>query len=108
MRAAVPPAAGATLGGRSWDLSAVIERGPGDEGVIVATGNENAGLSLFILGDRLVFDYNIFGEHHVIESAVEVPTGQCVVGARSAADAVTPTSRSWSTAATRARCTCRS
>ncbi len=82
MRSAVPPAAGATLGGRSWDLSAFIERGPGDEGVIVATGNENAGLSLFVMGERLVFDYNIFGEHHVVESTLAVPNGACEVGAR--------------------------
>ncbi len=82
MRSAVPPAAGASLGGRSWDLSAFIERGPGDEGVIVATGNENAGLSLFVMGERLVFDYNIFGEHHVVESTLAVPNGACEVGAR--------------------------
>jgi arylsulfatase len=48
----------------------------------MATGNENAGLSLFIQDDRLVFDYNIFGDHHVLESKVEVPTGDVVVGVR--------------------------
>jgi len=35
-----------------------------------------------VQGDRLVFDYNCFNDHHVVESAVEVPTGPSVVGVR--------------------------
>ncbi len=49
-------------------------------GVIMATGNENAGASVFIKDDRLVFDYNIFGEHHVVTSSDKVPEGESTVG----------------------------
>jgi hypothetical protein len=78
----LPAQAGARIGGRSWDLTAVIDRPAGAGGVLYAAGNQNSGLSLFILGDRLVFDYNCFGEHHVAESGTEVPAGGCVVGVR--------------------------
>jgi arylsulfatase len=78
--AALPAQAGAQVGGRSWDLSATIDRPAGAGGVLYATGNENSGISLFVEGDRLVFDYNCFGDHHVVESDVEVPAGPSVVG----------------------------
>ncbi len=78
----MPAQAGARIGGRSWDLDAVIDRPAGAGGVLYAAGNQNSGLSLFILGDRLVFDYNCFGEHHVAESDIEVPAGGSVVGVR--------------------------
>ena len=48
--------------------------------MIYAVGTENSGLSLFVQGDRLVFDYNCFGEHHVVRSTRPVPTGDCVLG----------------------------
>ncbi|RMH72546.1 MAG: arylsulfatase [Actinomyces sp.] len=76
----MPGQAGAAIGGRGFDLLAAIERGPGDEGVLFATGTENAGLSLFVQGDRLVFDYNAFDDHTVIESTRPVPLGASVVG----------------------------
>ena len=50
--------------------------------MLYATGNQNSGLSLFIQSERLVFDYNCFGEHHVIESDTDVPAGESVVGVR--------------------------
>jgi len=73
---------GAPLAGRSWDLSATIDRTAGLGGVLYASGNENSGLTLFVDGDRLVFDYNCFGDHHVAESEREVPAGSSVVGVR--------------------------
>jgi arylsulfatase len=78
----VPPQAAAGIGGRSWDLDAMIERAAGAEGVLMAFGTENAGLSLFIQNDRLVFDYNFFGDHHVVESTEMVPPGRTHVGLR--------------------------
>ena len=78
----LPAQAGPQVGGRSWDLEAVIDRPAGVGGVLYATGNENSGMSLFVEGDRLVFDYNCFGDHQVVESEVEVPTGSSVVGVR--------------------------
>ena len=47
----------------------------GDDGVLFAVGNENSGMSLFVLEGRLVFDYNFFGEHHVATSTRPVPVG---------------------------------
>jgi arylsulfatase len=71
----LPAQAAAALGGRSWSMTAFTDLAPGDEGVIYATGTENAGFSFFVQGGRLVFDYNAFGDHTVIESDVEVPAG---------------------------------
>lgn len=71
----LPGQASAPIGGRSFDLTARITSVPGDEGVLFATGNRNAGLSVFVQHGRLVLDYNAFGAHTVLESAVEVPPG---------------------------------
>jgi arylsulfatase len=46
----------------------------------MASGTENAGVSLFVKDDHLYFDYNIFGDHHVIESSSVVPVGSSTVG----------------------------
>jgi arylsulfatase len=78
----LPPQVGAALGGRSWDLDAQIDRPAGASGVLYATGTENSGLSVFVQDDRLVFDYNCFGDHHVVESSRPVPTGPSTVGVR--------------------------
>jgi arylsulfatase len=37
---------------------------------------------VFIKDDHLIFDYNLFMEHHVLRSDIAVPTGASVVGAR--------------------------
>ncbi len=50
--------------------------------MLYATGNENSGMSLFVDGDRLVFDYNCFGDHQIVESDIDVPDGASVVGVR--------------------------
>ena len=78
----VPPQAAAGIGGRSWDLDAVVDRPAGAGGVIMAFGTENAGVSLFVQDERLVFDYNFFNDHHVLESTAALPAGRCVVGLR--------------------------
>jgi arylsulfatase len=70
------------MGGRGFDLAATIDRPHGAGGVLFATGTENSGISVFIQGDRLVFDYNSFNDHHLLESSVEVPEGPSVVGVR--------------------------
>ncbi len=48
----------------------------------MAMGTENAGVSLFVQDNRLVFDYNVFMEHHVVESTAELPDGPSVLGVR--------------------------
>lgn len=71
----MPGQASASVGGRNFDLTARVTRSAGDEGVLYATGTENSGFSLFVQHDRLVFDYNAFDEHTVIESSAPVPAG---------------------------------
>ncbi len=78
----MPGQASASIGGRSFDMTARITRAAGDEGVIYATGTENSGLSLFVQNDRLVFDYNAFDDHVVVESNVVVPTGTSEVAVK--------------------------
>lgn len=78
----LPAQVAPALGGRSWDLWATVERPEGAGGVLYASGTENSGLSLFVQGDRLVFDYNCFGEHHVVVSDRPVPVGACELGVR--------------------------
>ncbi len=78
----LPAQVGASIGGRSYDLHAVIDRPAGADGVLYATGTQNSGVSVFVQDDRLVFDYNCFGDHHVVESTRVVPVGKAVVGVR--------------------------
>ena len=72
----MPAQAGASIGGRSFDLTATVTRAAGDEGVLYATGTENSGVSFFVQGDRLVFDYNAFDAHTIVESDIAVPVGR--------------------------------
>jgi arylsulfatase len=78
----LPAQAGAAIGGRSFDLTASVTHGSADEGVLFASGTENAGLSVFVQGGRLVLDYNAFGDHTVVESDVPIPEGDAHVGVR--------------------------
>ncbi len=75
-RSPMPGQASASLGGRSFDLTATVERAEGDHGVLFATGTENSGFSFFVQSDRLLLDYNAFGDHVVVESTAPVPTGR--------------------------------
>jgi arylsulfatase A-like enzyme len=78
----LPAQAAAALGGRSWDMTATIERSAADEGVIFATGTENAGFSFFVQDSKLVFDYNAFGAHEVAVSDRDVPVGASTVSVK--------------------------
>ena len=78
----LPGGASAAIGGRSWDLDASVIRTAGQGGVLYALGNGNAGLSVFVQDERLVFDYNTFGDHTVVESETALPIGSCTLGVR--------------------------
>jgi arylsulfatase len=78
----LPAQAGATLAGNRFAMTARITRGDGENGVLLATGTANAGLSWFVEDDRLVVDYNAFGDHTVCVSEAEIPVGDCEVGLR--------------------------
>jgi arylsulfatase len=77
----LPAGASPPFGSRAWLMQANIERqNEKTEGVIVATGTQNNGLSWYIKDDRLVFDYNAYRDHHVVRSSRTVPTGECTIG----------------------------
>lgn len=78
----LPAQASPAIGGRSWDMEARVSRSADDDGVLYATGTENSGFSFFVDRDRLVFDYNIFGEHHVVRSETAVGAGDHVLAVR--------------------------
>ena len=80
--APLPAQVAPALGARGFDLTATIDRSAGAGGVLYASGTANSGVSVFIQGDRLVFDYNCFADHHLVESDVTVPTGASSVGVR--------------------------
>ena len=75
----ITPQAGAALAGRSFEMTATIDRAAGDDGVLYATGTENSGLSLFVLDGHLVFDYNAFDAHTILTSTTPVPVGASTV-----------------------------
>ncbi len=80
--APLPAQVAPAMGARGFDLIATVDRPAGAGGVVYASGTQNSGLSLFVQGDRLVFDYNCFADHHLVESDVPVPTGATSVGVR--------------------------
>lgn len=71
----MPGQASASIGGKSFDLTARVDREAGQGGVIYATGTENSGMSIFIQNNRLVVDYNAFDKHTILESSMEIPPG---------------------------------
>lgn len=79
--APIPVQASAAIGGRDFDLTALVTRADGDEGVLWATGTENSGISVFVQGDRLVVDHNAFDDHTVVESSLPVPVGEATLTA---------------------------
>ena len=78
----LPAEVAPALGGRSWTMTASIDRPEGAQGVLYATGTENSGFSFFVKDDRLWFDYNAFGDHSVVVSGIEVPPGPSEVEVR--------------------------
>ena len=62
----LPNEAAPAIAGRSWRMEALVDRPTGDEeGVLVAWGTSNTGLTWYVQGPEVVFDYNLFGAHHV-------------------------------------------
>jgi arylsulfatase len=69
------------LGNRSFTITASIDRATATtQGCLLAYGKQTSGLALYVLGDRLVFDYNCFGRHSRVESSLAVPIGKSEVG----------------------------
>jgi arylsulfatase len=69
-----------SLGNRSFTVTAELElTAAGQQGALFAVGSINNGISFYVLGDRLVFDYNLFSHHHKAVSDRPVPTGSSTV-----------------------------
>lgn len=56
-------------------MNAQVTHGQNDEGVLYATGTQNSGISFFIQNNKLVLDYNAFGDHTIVESASDITPG---------------------------------
>ncbi len=77
----IPNDSAPALGARSWRLRADIDGGPaGAEGVLIAVGTINNGLSIYLQDGHLVYDHNAFTTHTVIRSTRPIPSGPVVVG----------------------------
>lgn len=65
------------LGNRSFVATAEVERPTAtSEGAIFGLGTRNNGLAFYVLGDRLVFDYNLFTHHYKAISSRPIPAGK--------------------------------
>lgn len=78
----IPAQASAAIGGRSFDLTAQVDRQAGQEGVLWATGTENSGISFFLLDSQLVMEYNAFGQRTVVRGPGPVPEGNSTLVAQ--------------------------
>jgi arylsulfatase len=76
----LPAQAGATLAGSRFAMTARITRAAGENGVLLATGTANSGIAWFVEDNKLVLDYNAFGDHTVCITDADVPVGESVVG----------------------------
>lgn len=80
-------AAAAPVAGRSFEITATIGRPLGtEEGVLLAHGSWNSGYCLLIEGDRLIYDFNYYGDHFVLRSDRPLAAGESRVAMRFAKD----------------------
>ena len=74
----IPTDAAPDLVGRSYTVTATATIPSTDapvQGVLLAVGDANSGVSLYMEGGHLVHDYNCLGNHYVVRSPSVVPTG---------------------------------
>ncbi|MDG2114472.1 MAG: sulfatase-like hydrolase/transferase, partial [Actinomycetota bacterium] len=70
----LPNEAAPAIAGRSWEMRAALDRPSGEEeGVLVAWGTANTGLTWYLQGGEVVFDYNLFGTHHMARVPLPAP-----------------------------------
>jgi len=69
------------LGNRTFTVTAEINRTRAeDEGCIFVYGDHRSGLTLYVHKNRLVFDYNLYGQHLKAISDKTIPLGNATVG----------------------------
>jgi arylsulfatase A-like enzyme len=79
----IPSSAAPAFGMRDWLMTAEVERPKAsDNGVLVANGTQNTGFSWYIKEEQMVFDGNIYTDHHVVRSEQKVPLGTSTLGVR--------------------------
>jgi len=77
----IPSTSSPFYGAPSWIMSAKLNRSSeSDQGVLLATGTQNNGISWYIKDNHLIFDYNCFADHNIIRSDRPVPTGDFTAG----------------------------
>ena len=86
----IPSEVAPRMGMGPWTLTAEIERtSEADEGVIFSRGSiSGGGVSLYVRGNRLHFDYSSFGDITVTDSTADLPVGRVTVGVKLHAEAV--------------------
>jgi len=76
----VPMDSAPALGARSWHMRFEVELGSAPaNGVLLATGTINNGLSIYVQDGHLVYDHNAYTNHTVIRSDTVVPAGSHVL-----------------------------
>jgi len=86
----VPSDVAPTLGSRTWTMHVEVNRlDAAVQGALAAQGTQNGGYSWYIKDNKMIFDYNIFAEHHVVRSGIEVPTGRIQLEVRFVRDGET-------------------
>jgi arylsulfatase len=70
-----------SLGNRTFLATAdIVRERAEDEGCIFAFGDHRSGFTLYIQRGKLIFDYNLFGEHLKATSDRPLPVGKVSVG----------------------------
>jgi arylsulfatase len=78
--ATVPQYVAPVLPGRSYSISAEIERQSADQaGVIVAQGDQFSGYALYVRNNRLVYERNIGSDVVRMTSSAELPIGKATL-----------------------------
>lgn len=76
----LPSDAAPRLGGRSWTITADLERPDGrGNGVIFAQGMHELGHTFYVEDGVLTYEYNYFGSRTLLRSPEELPTGAVTV-----------------------------
>ena len=79
----IPAESAPGMGARSWHLRASISRSSAEQdGVILAVGTVNNGLSAYVLNNRLVYEHNYFNTRTIIASEDELPVGDVTLGVK--------------------------
>ncbi len=70
----------APIAGKKHSITVPIERSTRDEeGILLAHGNEDAGYVLYIMNNKLIYEYNFVGTIFRLESNIDVPLGRSTV-----------------------------